>query len=83
MLFYSLGHPLIGVVGLLSGGTCAQQLSKNKFPLNASCYYAVFTFLKFLLSLARSRKVLESGPSFLVSMNTQMWTYQPEYRFSL
>ena len=28
-------------------------------------------------------KSLGSGPIFLVSMNTQMWTYQPEYRFSL
>ena len=83
MLFYRRGHRLIGGVGLLSGGARAQQLLTNKFPPNASCHNAVFTFLKFLLSLARSGKVLGSSPIFLVSMNTQMWTYQPEYRFSL
>ena len=54
-------------------------IKKNTAYMNLDKIFHEFK----LLSLPTIIKVLRSGTIFLVSMNTQMWTYQPEYQFFL
>ena len=50
--------------------------------MSAKTYQQLY-LSKILVITGQEWKSLGSGPIFSVSMNTQMWTYQPEYQFSL